>query len=170
MASKANFTPDEWKSLMQSPLLVRIAVSAADPSALIGMLKESMASARDLVQAMADPNADELVKAVAGDFETSEGRSLAHDGLKALLAGARPADVALKAVDPLRALSSLLDAKAPADAAAYKAWLCHLANAVAQAAPEGGFLGFGGTQVSSAEKASVAQIAAALGVPSPAGT
>jgi hypothetical protein len=134
------------------------------------MLKESMASARELVQAKADPNAGELVKAVAGDFETTEGRGLAHDGLKALLAGARPADVALKAVDPLRALSALLDAKAPADAGAYKAWLCHLANAVAQAAPEGGFLGFGGTQVSLAEKASVAQIAAALGVPAPAGT
>ncbi len=170
MATKANFTPDEWKSLMQSPLLVGIAVSAADPSGLIGMLKESMASARELVQAKADPNADELVKAVASDFETTEGRGLAQDGLKALLAGARPADVALKAVDPLRALSALLDAKAPADAGAYKAWLCHLANAVAEAAPEGGFLGFGGTQVSAAEKASVAQIAAALDVSAPAGT
>ena len=71
--------------------------------------------------------------------------------------------------DALRALSALLDAKAPADAAAYKTWLSHVANAVAEAAPEGGFLGFGGTQVSEAEKASVAQIAAALGVPVPAG-
>ena len=47
------------------------AVSAADPSGLFGMLKESMASARALVQAKADPSADELVKAVEGDFETS---------------------------------------------------------------------------------------------------
>ena len=71
MATKANFTPDEWKTLLQSPLLVGIAVSAADPSGLFAMLKESMASARALVQAKADPKADELVKAVAGDFETS---------------------------------------------------------------------------------------------------
>ncbi len=170
MATKANFTPDEWKSLMQSPLLVGIAVSAADPSGLIGMLKESMASARELVQAKADPNADELVKAVAGDYKTSDGRGLAQDGLKTLLAGSKPADVAAKAVDALRALSALLDAKAPADAAAYKTWLCHVANAVAEAAPEGGFLGFGGTQVSEAEKASVAQIASALDVSIPAGT
>jgi hypothetical protein len=34
--------------------------------------------------------------------------------------------------------------------------------------PEGGFLGFGGTQVSDAEKATVADIATALGVPAPA--
>ena len=169
MATKANFTPDEWKSLLQSPLLVGIAVSAADPSGLIGMLKESMASARALVEAKADPNADELVKAVAGEFETSEGRGLAHEGLKTLLAGSKPADIAAKTTDALRALSALLDAKAPADAAAYKTWLSHIASAVAEAAPEGGFLGFGGTQISEAEKASVAQIAAALGVPVPAG-
>jgi hypothetical protein len=167
MATKANFTPDEWKSLLQSPLLVGIAVSAADPSGVIGMLKESMASARALVEAKADPNADELVKAVAGEFETSEGRGLAHEGLKTLLAGS--ADIAGKTTDALRALSALLDAKAPADAAAYKAWLSHIASAVAEAAPEGGFLGFGGTQISEAEKASVAHIAAALGVPVPAG-
>ena len=52
MANKASFTPDEWKELLQSPLLVGIAVSAADPSGLIGMLKESMASARALLQAL----------------------------------------------------------------------------------------------------------------------
>jgi hypothetical protein len=92
MATKANFTPDEWKTLLQSPLIVGIAVSAADPSGLFGLLKESMASARALLQAEADPNADELVKAVAADFETSEGRGAAQEGVKALLAGAKPAD------------------------------------------------------------------------------
>jgi len=112
MAEKANFTPDEWKSLLQSPLLVGIAVSQG----LIGMLKESMASARALVQAKADPNADELVKAVAGDFETSEGRGLAQDGLKALLGGSKPADIAAKTVEALRAVSALLDAKADVNA------------------------------------------------------
>jgi hypothetical protein len=170
MATKANFTPDEWKSLLQSPLLVGIAVSAADPSGLFGMLKESMASARALVEAKTDPNSDELVKAVASDFETSEGRGQAQDGLKALFGGSKPGDIAAKTADSLRALAALLDAKAPADAAAFKTWLAHIANAVAEAAPEGGFLGFGGTQVSEAEKASVAQIATALGVSVPAVT
>ena len=39
MATKANFTPDEWKTLLQSPLVVGIAVSAADPSVSIGVEK-----------------------------------------------------------------------------------------------------------------------------------
>ena len=79
-----------------------------------------MASARALVQAKADPNADELVKAVAGDFETSEGRGLAQEGVKAMLAGAKPADIKAKAVAGLSAVSALLANKAPADAVAYR--------------------------------------------------
>ena len=168
MATKANFTPDEWKTLLQSPLIVGIGVSAADPSGLFGMLKESMASARALLQAKADPNADELVKAVAGDFETSEGRGFAQEGVKAMLAGAKPVDIKAKAVAELSAVSALLASKAPADAVAYKTWLAGIAKAVAEAAPEGGFLGFGGTHVSDAEKATVGDIATALGVPAPA--
>lgn len=163
-ATKADFTPDEWKTLVQSPLIVGIAVSAADASGLFGTLKESMASARALLQAKADPNADELVKAVAGDFETSEGRGVAQEGVKTLLAGAKPADIKARAAASLSAVSTLLAAKAPADALSFRTWLAGVAKAVAEAAPEGGFLGFGGTQVSDAEKATLAEISAALGL------
>ncbi len=169
MAAKTDFTPDEWKLLLQSPLVAGIAISAADPSGLIGMMKESMASARALLTAASDPNADALVKAVASDFETSEGRGLAQDGVKAAIAGAaKPADIVAKAIETLTAAAALIDAKGGADAGPFKTWLAGVAKAVAEAAPEGGFLGFGGTQVSEAEKATVAQIAAALGVPAPA--
>jgi hypothetical protein len=169
MATKADFTPDEWKLLLQSPLLAGVAMSAADPSGLIGMMKESMASARALLQATTDPNADALVKAVAGEFETSDGRGLAQGGVKAVISGAKaPGDIVAKALDSLKSVSVLLDAKGGADGAPFKTWLAGVAKSVAEAAPEGGFLGFGGTQVSETEKATVAQIAAALGVPAPA--
>jgi hypothetical protein len=56
-----------------------------------------------------------------------------------------------------------LDAKAPADATAFKAWLKHVAEKVAEASTEGGFLGFGGVRVTDAEKASIAEVAQALG-------
>ena len=57
----------------------------------------------------------------------------------------------------------LLTRKLPSDAAAYKAWLLQIANNVAEASKEGGFLGFGGVDVSDAEKATLTEIAAALG-------
>jgi hypothetical protein len=168
MATKADFTPDEWKLLLQSPLAAGIAVSAADPSGLIGMFKESMASARALITAASDANADALVKAVANDFETPEGRDLAQEGVKAAVAGAANSiDISTRAVAAVKSAAALLDAKGGADAVPFKTWLAGVAKAVAEAAPEGGFLGFGGTQVSAAEKATVAEIAAALGVPAP---
>jgi hypothetical protein len=55
-------------------------------------------------------------------------------------------------------VSRLLDAKAPQDAEPFKAWLRGISQNVADAAKEGGFLGFGGVQVSDAEKATLADI------------
>jgi hypothetical protein len=52
----------------------------------------------------------------------------------------------------------------PPDAGAFKSWLRHIAQAMAEASTEGGFLGFGGVPVSEAEKATLAQISANLGV------
>ncbi len=42
------------------------------------------------------------------------------------------------------------------------AWLKHVAESVAEASSSGGFLGFGGVKVTEAEKATIAEIAAAL--------
>ena len=57
---------------------------------------------------------------------------------------------------------TLLDAKAPNDAAAFKTWLRDIGQKTAEAANEGGFFGFGGVPVSELEKATLADIANAL--------
>jgi hypothetical protein len=162
MATKASFTPEEWTLLLQSPMVAGMVVSAADPSGLFGMLKESFAAGGALVQAKADVGASPLVKAVAADFATAEGRVAARDGVKARLAGGTPGEVKARSLATLRQVSMLLAAKAPEDAPAFKAWLTGVARRVAEAAGEGGFLGFGGVPVSDAEKATLAEIDAAL--------
>jgi hypothetical protein len=63
----------------------------------------------------------------------------------------------------LREVSAILDAKAPSDAVAFKAWLRGISQKVAEASKEGSFLGVGGGQVSDAEKATLADISKALG-------
>src|SRR4051812_35549895 len=55
-------------------------------------------------------------------------------------------------VEELRSVASLLDTKAPQEAMAFKRWLREVAQKAAEAANEGGFLGFGGVAVSDAEK------------------
>ena len=68
-----------------------------------------------------------------------------------------------RALDNLRQVSAIVDAKAPDDAADFKTWLRSISQAVAAAAKEGGFLGVGGVHVSDAERAILADIAKALG-------
>ena len=162
MANKASFTSEEWKQLLESPMLASVAVSAAEPSGLWGMLKESFAVGGALAKAKTDASTNELIKAVVGDFDTSEGRGAARDGLQARLTGSKAPEVKDKAIRALGQVGTLLEAKAPADAAAFKTWLQSIGEHVAEAANEGGFLGFGGVPVSDAEKATLAEISSAL--------
>jgi hypothetical protein len=163
MATKADFTAEEWKTIIGSPMLAGMAVTLAEPSGIWGMLKEGMASGRALLEAKRDAGASELAKAIVADMESSQGRGDAREGLKAELTGKSPAEMKQQVLATLTRVGQLIDAKAPADAPAFKAWLNHVAQMVAEASTEGGFMGFGGVQVSEAEKASIAEVAKALG-------
>ena len=88
MANKASFTPEEWTKVMESVAVTGMAVTAAEPSGLWGMLKEALAGGAALAAAKADPNANELVKAVDRRFR--DVRRAAHavqDGAQAALRG-----------------------------------------------------------------------------------
>lgn len=158
MTTKQSFTSEEWTKLLQSPMLAGMAVSAAEPSGLWGALKEAIASGSALAAAKSDASSNELIKAVVADFETSEGRSFVQDALRESMANAKPADVVQRSLSTLGDVARLLDGKAPQDAAPFKAWLQGISQKVAEASKEGGFLGFGGVQVSDAEKATLADI------------
>ena len=99
MATKASFTPEEWTLLLQSPMVAGVIVSAADPNGLFGMLKESFAAGGALVQAKTDVGSSPLVKAVASDFTTAEGRAAARDGVKARLAHGTPGEVKARSLE-----------------------------------------------------------------------
>src|SRR5262244_1458847 len=162
MPDKSNFTPDEWKLLLESVMTSGIAISAAEPSGLWGLLKESFAKGKALMTAKLDPGADALIKAVVADFETADGRGIARDGLKEKFTGSKPAEIKAKCIDTLRQAGAVVDAKAPGDAAAFKGWLRQISQHVAEASKEGGFLGIGGAAVSEAEKATLNEISSAL--------
>jgi hypothetical protein len=164
MTDKSNFTPEEWKLLLESVMMAGIAVTAAEPSGLWGLLKESFASGSAFRQAKMDPGSSPLIKAVVGDFETTQGQSTARDGLKEKLAGSKPAEVKTRCIETLRQAGALLDSKASDDAPAFKEWLHEISQRVAEAAKEGGFFGIGGVRVSEAEKATLTEISSALGL------
>ena len=65
MATKSNFTPDEWSRLLSSPMVAGMAITAADPSGVWGLLKEGMAGGWALLEARQNAQANPLV---VGDF------------------------------------------------------------------------------------------------------
>jgi len=167
MATKANFTPEEWARLLASPMVAGMAITAADPSGLWGLLKEGLSGVQSIVEARQHPNA--LVKAVSDELATNEGARTARDAMSAHVTSGPLERLKAASLDELRAVAALLDTKAPAeDTAAFKAWLKEVAQKAAEAGTEGGFLGFGGVAVSDAEKATLAEIARALGSGVPA--
>lgn len=163
MVDKTAFSPEEWNLVLASPMLVSTAVTLADPSGLWGTIKESMAGATALAGLKKDPGANAIAQAILADFETPQGRSAARDALKSDLAGKAPAEMKTAVLSKLAALNAVLAAKAPGEAQAFKDWLKGIATKTAEASSEGGFLGFGGVKVSEAEKATLAEIEAALG-------
>ena len=166
MANKNDFTPEEWTKILESIMVAGIAISTADPSGLWGTLKEAAASSLALAAAKRDPNSNELIKAAIADFERSdEGRSSIL-AMRERFAKADPTECIKRSLASLREVSAIVDAKAPDEAAAFKTWLRHISQKVAEAAVEGSFLGFGGVRVSDAETATLRDISKALGTAS----
>lgn len=164
MASKENFTKVEWAKVLESTMLVGVAVSAADPSGLWGTVKEAYAG-KTAVTTSKFVTSNELIKAVVADLETNEGRSIVQESMRKHVVGAKPVEIVQRALESLRDVGAVVDEKAPGDATEFKVFLRGIGQKVAEACSEGGFLGVGGVKVSDAERATLNDIAAALGTP-----
>jgi hypothetical protein len=166
MASKSDFTPAEWAQIVASPMVAGMAITAADPGGLWSILRESIAGGSSLVEVKQDVAANPLAKAIAEDIENADTRTAVRDAAQARFKGVQAGELKARAIEELRSVAALVDAKAPADASGFKAWLYAVAQRTAEAGKEGGFLGFGGVAVSDAERATLAEIQSALGTPS----
>jgi hypothetical protein len=141
MSGKADFNADEWSRVLASPMVAGTAITAADPSGLWGLLKEGMAGGWAMLKAKQDADANPLIKAVAQDFAEGDARTLATDHIKAIFKGAQASDLKSRAVQELRSVATLLDAKAPQDAAAFKRWLRDIAQKPPRRQTRAGFWG-----------------------------
>src|SRR5262249_18970898 len=112
MASKNDFTPEEWTKVLERSMVAGIAVSAADPSGLWGTLKEAAASSSALAAAKRDHKSNELIKAAIADFETSEGRANIQNAMRKRFAQAEPTECVQRSLASLREVSAIVDAKA----------------------------------------------------------
>jgi hypothetical protein len=159
MTTKADYTADEWNLLMNAPGMAAMAVVAASPSGPIGVIKEMFAVGKGFQEAGGQGATNALISALVADVKA---------GSRPTLPAERPQgmqEVKDHALRALRDVSALLARKAsPAEAEEFKRWLVAMARRAAEASKEGGVLGFGGVQVSDAEKAALTDVASALGI------
>jgi len=160
MSTKADFTADEWKQIQRAPFMAGLAVVAASPSGPFGVVKEMFAVGKMLGEVKTQGSSNELIKALVGDIEAGAKDMSAPEELK----GKTPDEVKSYAIGSLRQVAALLEKKAKFDEAqGFNRWLVSVAQKVAEAAKEGGLLGFGGTQVSEQEAATIKELSTAVG-------
>ena len=159
---KEKFSPEDWFTIMNGPGRAGLFVIAASPSGLTGVLAEAGAIARTLQEMMAAQPKTPLMAAMTDAFQHTKPADYAdlrdRERAKNLEA------VKAQAYQGVRQAAWLVSARGSADdVAAYKALLLHIAERVAEAASEGGFLGLGGVQVSDAEKGAIGELRELLG-------
>ncbi len=150
MTKKADFNAEEWSQVLETPPLAGMIVVAAEKG---GTLRESIQMShayRDARQADMGPELLEEIVESAPEFNPREFDS--------------PEELHAKGLQEIAETIAILEAKATSDEVdAYRGFVLAVAERVAHAHKSGGFLGFGGHEVSEKEQAALDAIAEAMG-------
>jgi len=144
---------ESWKHVAAGPAAALFMVSASDLSGPIGAFKEAQAAGKAMLDAASKAEPTSVLASAFGAGLTMDMASQ----VKALA----PKKEAL--IEIVKAGAAAVAAKSPGELQAYKNTILSVAQASAEAAKEGGFLGIGGTLVSKEEQAALDTIKAALG-------
>ncbi len=164
------FSEEELFLLSTTPSLIGSSMAFAEGSGL-GTVKEMFSNAKSVMAGIKIYPDNQIIQAILPNLEdhkeamtqAKEYRQKAVDRMKQLGVNSHEKMRELLIQD-CREVSQLLAEKAAVtEANEYKEWAMSVAENVAKAAKEGGFLGIGGVQISHAEVELFNQIASALG-------
>jgi hypothetical protein len=159
VTTKNDFSEEEWTRIVRGPFLAGLSISLADPGGPIEAAKESMAMIKSAVN---PPSREQLLAEVA--LEPQAQTQQRHNPLKDYKP-AKGQPPGKQVLEDLRSVMSTVAARAtPEETAAFGQWLLTTAQAAADAAKDGGFMGFGAKQVSDGEQAMLDQLREAVTV------
>ena len=159
MSIRDNFSIEEWEKVISGTASGAAAVVAASPSGLSGLVAEGTAASKALRE-LAQKTPTPLMQAIK---ESLEGPRSADPAQRQRFRSTEEARAAM--LERVRQALWLVDTKAaPEDAQAYRHYVIGVAEAVAAAATEGGFLGIGGEKISQAERATLEELRTLLGL------
>ena len=153
MTRKADFNAEEWSTVVEGPLYAGMRVLSADRG---GRVRESLALARVYQHAREGGGQSELLDELVKSPPSIDPDKVREAG----------GNIAAVTSERLREAMGILESKAtPEEVDAYKTFVMTVAQAVASAHKEGGFLGIGGKQISDAEDKALDELSIALGSP-----
>jgi hypothetical protein len=170
MTDTSSFSSEEREQLVMAPVSVIAAVIGISPSNPVGLAQE-IGAAVTTFQESAEQDKDNPL--IAGALVELKGHFDRYfQPKKAAVEGEETpseSDIIALGKDPqlaverCRAVTALIAGRASdADALGYRTWLFQLAQRVAEAAKEGGFLGIGGDAVDPREQALLNDLKQAL--------
>ena len=150
MTSKAAFNAEEWSKVTEAPVLAAMLVVAADRG---GTIRESISLAKAYAEARKGGGGPELLDELVSSPPQADPKEFGSlDALRE------------QAPQRLREAIELVESKATAEETqAYRQFMVSLADTVAHAHKEGGFLGIGGKEVSESEQTVLDELAATVG-------
>jgi hypothetical protein len=152
MATRADFSDEQWAVLGQAPFAAGMYVVMASPSGPIGVVQEMTAMAMSVRDAATAQGDHQLVTLVAQELLGKEGRSIAEPS----------ATERAGLLEIVKQAAVALEQATDAEAEAFRGWINRVAERAAGAASEGGFFGLGKERVSEAEQAAIAEVKAAI--------
>jgi hypothetical protein len=158
MSKKTDYNADEWKAISGAPVAAGLLITLSDASGPVGIAKEALAVGKAITDSAAG-DAPEIVKSLAENVKSGGGRP----ELPEVPTGDR-AQTKNALIGAIKTAVQAVESKSPGEAAAYKTWLASVATKVSQASKEGGFLGFGGTAVSTDEQEALKQLGDVIGI------
>ncbi len=153
MTTKSDFPQEAWNRIVRAPFVAGLAITLADPGGPIEATKETMAT---LKSATNPPSREQLLAEVALEIQALVQQR--DNPLKSYKLAKTEAP-GIQVLEELRSVQALVASNStPEEAAAFGQWLLATAQAAADAAKDGGFMGFGAKQVSEGEQAMLDQV------------
>lgn len=161
MSTKADYTDAEWQRLERAPIVAGMAISMSDPGGPIEAIKESKATVKTIIEAAQSGGrgalADEVTKSVIAQLTTEHKTPMGDFKPRGVLAGT-------EIIEELHAVGQLLTEKAtPEEADGFRDLIVEAARRAAEAAKEGGFMGFHAERVSEGEAEMLEKVSQAVG-------
>jgi hypothetical protein len=153
---KADFNAEQWATILEAPAWAGLWVISAERG---GTLRESLAMGRVYQQARGEQSGNALLDEIVASPPPL-------DRARVQAAGGGAEEIAQVARGRIADAMRTLEEKATQqEVDAYKTFVMTVAQAVAAAHKEGGFLGIGGTPVSESEDRALDEISITLGAP-----